>query len=58
MLLFNEGNGTFAEDVDFVTGASPWAVTAADLDGDGRPDLAVTHFDSTHLAVMLNTCLP
>jgi hypothetical protein len=41
-VLLNNGNGTFAAKVDYPTGGDPWWVTAADLDGDGKLDLAVS----------------
>jgi hypothetical protein len=41
-VLLNLGNGTFAEAVDYDVGTKPNSVAAADLNGDGKPDLAVT----------------
>jgi FG-GAP-like repeat/EGF domain/Calcium-binding EGF domain len=42
--------GVFATD-----GIRPFAVVAADFNGDGRPDLAVTNEDSWSVSVLLNT---
>jgi hypothetical protein len=46
---------TFATHVTFATGNAPTAVAAADLNDDGRPDLAVINFTSTTASVLLNT---
>ena len=40
-VLLNNGDGTFAAKVDYPAGTGPLAVAAADLNGDGKPDLAV-----------------
>jgi trimeric autotransporter adhesin len=39
-------------------GAGPISVTTADLDGNGKPDLATANYDDNTLSVLLNTCLP
>lgn len=54
-ILFGNGDGTFRDHVDFTTGTQPLALTAADLDGDGGLDLAVTAaFPDEAVAVLLN----
>ena len=36
------------------TGANPYAVAAVDLNGDGKPDLAVVNASSNSVGVLLN----
>jgi len=53
----NLGSGVFAPRSDYAVGIQPTAVTVADLDGDGKPDLAVAKYhaaNSGQLSVMLN----
>ena len=52
-VLRNQGDGTFAPPVYVPAGSHPWALVAADLNGDGLPDIAVVG-TSNHLAVLLN----
>ncbi len=42
-LLLNHGDGTFAEEARYEVGPNPMQVIAADLDGDGDPDLATAN---------------
>jgi len=53
-ILLGNGNGTFAHPIRFGTGRFPHSPVAADLDGDGRPDLAVANFQSNSVSVLLN----
>ena len=46
---------SFAPKSDFTTGSGPFFVAIGDLNGDGRPDLAVAHRIATTVAVLLNT---
>ena len=48
---------SFAAKVDFATGTSPESVAVGDLNGDGKPDLAVASFVSG-VSVLLNTTAP
>ena len=51
LALLNQGNGTFGSPASFPAGANPAALTIADFNGDGHPDVAVAdtggQFDST-----------
>jgi hypothetical protein len=49
---------TFALQQTFSTGAKPDCVAIGDLNGDGRPDLAVTNFNAANVSVLLNTTAP
>ena len=40
------GSGSFAPNVDFPTGTGPHSVALGDLDGDGKPELAVANSGS------------
>ncbi len=49
---------TFATQQTFATGNGPYSVMAADLNGDGLPDLIVTNFSDNTVSVLLNTTAP
>ncbi|MGA7620669.1 FG-GAP-like repeat-containing protein, partial [Candidatus Binatus sp.] len=49
---------SFAPQQTFATGSSPISVTAADVNGDGKPDLIVANYGSNTVSVLLNTTLP
>src|SRR6185369_372170 len=49
---------SFAASQEFATGPSPVFLTAGDLNGDGKLDLAVTAIDSNTVSVLLNTTAP
>jgi trimeric autotransporter adhesin len=52
-----EGAATpsFATQKTFATGTNPQSVTAADINGDGKPDLIVANLDDGTVSVLLNT---
>jgi hypothetical protein len=64
MLLLGGGGAarsftpSFATQQTFGTGSEPGSVTAADLNGDGKPDLIVANADSNTVSVLLNTTAP
>jgi hypothetical protein len=49
------GNVSFAAKVDFITGTGPFSVSIADIDGDGKPDLAIANIYSYTVSVLRNT---
>jgi hypothetical protein len=52
-MLAAEG-GSFGPEVHYGAGDSPRALTVADINSDGRPDLAVTNPTSFGVSVLLN----
>jgi hypothetical protein len=54
-VFLNQGNGTFGTKTDYPAGYNPQTVVAVDLNGDGRPDLALATNLDTHgfVAVLL-----
>jgi len=46
--------GTFATKVDYTTGSGPYSVALADVNGDGKADMAVANSSSTSVSVLLN----
>lgn len=52
-ILRNNGDGTFAAPVTYATGASPWFISAGDLNADGVDDLATANFGGA-VSVLLN----
>ncbi len=50
------GNISFDTKIDIATNSNPWGITISDLDGDGKPDLAVIcSFISSNLSIFRNT---
>ena len=45
---------SFATKVDFNCGGSPWSISAGDLAGDGKVDIAVTNSGSTSVSTLRN----
>ncbi len=54
-VMVNEGDGNFAEPIDFQTGAPPTAIIAADLDGDSDEDLVVANGGSPTVSILKNS---
>jgi hypothetical protein len=54
-ILLGNGDGTFglASSSMFATGTDPWAIVAADFNGDGKLDLAITNYFSNSLTILL-----
>ncbi len=51
------GAGSFATKVDFATGISPNSIAIGDLDGDGKPDLALANLGSDNISILHNTAI-
>ena len=49
------GPASFAAQQTFATGSSPFTATAADINGDGKPDLLVANAGDGTVSVLLNT---
>ncbi|MBD0361141.1 MAG: VCBS repeat-containing protein, partial [Nitrososphaeraceae archaeon] len=49
------GTLSFATKVDLSTGYNPTSVAISDLDGDGKPDLAVANAGTYYISVLKNT---
>jgi FG-GAP-like repeat/IPT/TIG domain/FG-GAP repeat len=47
--------GSYASKVDFTTGSNPFSISIGDLDGDGKPDLAVVNVFSMTISLFRNT---
>ena len=55
VVLFNNGNGSFAAPVTYAAGPRAVSVALGDLDGDGKADIAVANFVvSGSVSVLLN----
>ncbi len=52
-VLLGNGDGTFAPRVTYATGVDPEAVTIADVNGDGKPDLVVANYSDSTISVLL-----
>ena len=53
-MLKNNGDGTFAEAVNYGAGDGTYSVFAADLDGDNDADLAVANISGANVSVLMN----
>ena len=54
-VLLGNGDGTFQPEVRFGAHTDPSSLAVADLNADGRPDLAVPNYGSDDVSVLLNT---
>lgn len=52
------GTISFASKIDYAADNSPYSVAIGDLDGDGKPDLAVANTGSNKISVYKNTSTP
>ncbi len=52
-ILLGNGDGTFQTHVDYATGNEPVSLTVADLNGDGKLDLAISEYTDNTVSVML-----
>lgn len=53
-VLVGTGNGSFRAPTDFLVGQTPFSVCIADLNRDGKADLATADWDSNTVTVRLN----
>ncbi|MBE7172425.1 MAG: VCBS repeat-containing protein [Williamsia sp.] len=51
-------SSAFAAPVGFAVGAMPNCVAVGDLDGDGKPELAVSNYGTNNISVLHNTATP
>lgn len=56
-VLVSNGDGTFRPGVQFGVQNTPSSLVVADLDGDGRPDLATANKAVDTISVLINSCL-
>jgi hypothetical protein len=52
-VLLGKGDGTFRTYVDFAVGTTPERIEVADLNGDGKPDLALVNHGGNSVSVLL-----
>ncbi|MFM7853360.1 MAG: FG-GAP-like repeat-containing protein, partial [Flammeovirgaceae bacterium] len=48
------GNISYAAKIDYATGSLPYSLSIGDLDGDGKPDLAVGNYGSNTISIIRN----
>jgi len=57
-VLLGNGDGTFQPPQTFTVGGVPACVAAADVNGDGRPDIITANYASGTVSVLLNETAP
>ncbi len=55
LVLTNGGNGNFALPLSLIVGGAPFSTIAADVNGDGKPDLISANTTSNTLSVLFNS---
>lgn len=53
-ILFGSGDGTFQNALQYSTGTIAGLLASGDLNGDGAPDLVISHFEANTIGVLLN----
>jgi hypothetical protein len=56
-VLTNNGSGVFGSNTTITVGNTPYFVVAADLNGDGKPDLIASNFKDNTVTVLMNTSI-
>jgi hypothetical protein len=54
-VLLGSGDGKFGSPTTFFTGITPFEVTVADFNGDGKGDIATANWQTSNVGVLLNT---
>ena len=54
-VLMNHGDGTFATQLTYATGAAPCGLVVGDLDADGKADIATANNHINGVSVLINT---
>jgi hypothetical protein len=54
--LLGNGDGTFQPPTSYAVGTAPGDILLADLNGDGRPDAAVTNTADLSVSTLVGTC--
>ena len=52
-VMINEGNGTFGTPTFYGTSSGPFGVAVADLNGDGKPDIVTSNWDTGTISVLV-----